>query len=61
MTTQYTVFNWKEYVSLRKYWNMQQKCAKLEKENKELKEENENLTEELTRIWMLYKNVMRIN
>ncbi len=45
MTTRYTIINWKEYVSLRRYWNMQwkyktqkAKCDELEKENKELKE-----------------------
>jgi len=48
MTTQYNVFNWKEYVSLRRYWNMQRKyetlkvkCDELEKENRTLKEEFE--------------------
>lgn len=50
MTTQYNVFNWKEYVSLRRYWNMQQKyetlkvkCDELEKENRTLKKEIETL------------------
>lgn len=48
MTTRYTVFNWKEYVSLRRYWNMQwkyetlkAKCDELEKENRTLKKEFE--------------------
>jgi len=46
MTTRYTRINWKEYVSLRRYQNMQWKyemqkvkCDELEKENKELKNE----------------------
>lgn len=54
MTTQYTMINWKEYVSLRRYWNMQWKCEtqkakcdELEKENKELKAENKELKEKL--------------
>lgn len=48
MATQYTVFNWKEYVSLRRYWNIQwkyealkAKCDELEKENRALKKEFE--------------------
>ena len=37
MWIEYQRFNWKEYVSLRRYYNLQCKCKALEQENKKLK------------------------
>ena len=47
MATRYTMINWKEYVSLRRYWNMQWKYETLKAKCDELEKENEKLKEQL--------------
>ena len=44
MWIEYQRINWKEYVSLRRYYNLLCKCKALEEENKSLKDKIEFLT-----------------
>ena len=43
MGTEYNIFNWKEYVSLRRFWNMEWKYKTEKAKNEELEEENKAL------------------
>lgn len=43
MGTEYQKFNWKEYVSLRRFWNMEWKYKTEKAKNEELEEGNKNL------------------
>ena len=43
MGTEYQIFNWKEYVSLRRFWNMEGKYKTEKAKNEELEEENKKL------------------
>ena len=59
MGTEYQIFNWKEYVSLKRFWNMEWKYKtekakneELEKENKNLKECNKNQSEVINNVFI---------
>lgn len=43
MGTKYQIFNWKEYVSLKRFWNMEWKYKTEKAKNEELEEENRTL------------------
>lgn len=47
MGTEYQIFNWKEYVSLRRFWNMEWKYKTEKAKNEELEEENRKLKERI--------------
>ena len=47
MGTEYQIFNWKEYVSLRRFWNMEWKYKTEKAKNEELEEENKKLKEKI--------------
>lgn len=47
MGTEYQIFNWKEYVSLRRFWNMEWKYKTEKAKNEQLEEENKKLKSDL--------------
>lgn len=50
MGIEYQIFNWKEYISLRRFWNMEWKYKTEKTKNEELEEENKKLRERNERL-----------
>ena len=61
MWVEYQRFGWKEYVSLKRYYNLLCKCKTLEKENKNLKEMCGKLWEMNGKLWERVNNLEEEN